>query len=77
MLENYLVLRYSFTKSHSLPKKWLMKNLVWQQNHHQKVFYRLYICAEALDVLKSEQTSLLYSASYLNLWGIRALFRRG
>jgi len=23
-----------------LPKKWPMKNLVWQQNCHQKVFYR-------------------------------------
>ena len=21
-----------------LPKKWLMKSLVWQQNRHQKVF---------------------------------------
>jgi len=39
-----------------------MKSLVWQQNHHQKVFYRLgglYICAMGLDILKFEQTSLL------------------
>jgi len=39
-----------------------MKSLVWQQNHHQKVFYRLgglYICAMGLDILKFEKTSLL------------------
>jgi len=32
-----------------------MKSLVWQQNRHQKVFYRLgglYICAVGLDILK-------------------------
>jgi len=30
-----------------LPKKWLMKSLMWQQNHHQKVFYRgsLHMCS--------------------------------
>jgi len=26
-----------------LPKEWLMKSLMWQQNRHQKVF-----CSEAL-----------------------------
>jgi len=44
-----------------------MKNLVWQQNRHQKVFYRgalQYICAVGLDILKFEQTSLFHSASY-------------
>jgi len=54
-----------------------MKSLVWQQNRYLKVFYRLgglYICAEGLDILKFEQTSLFYSASHLNS-GIRALFR--
>jgi len=38
-----------------------MKNFVWQQNRHQKVFYRgalQYICAVGLDILKFEQTSL-------------------
>ena len=57
-----------------------MKNLVWQQNRHQKVFYTgalQYICAVGLDILKFEQTSLFYSASYFNLGGeIAALFRR-
>ena len=55
-----------------LPKKWLMKSLVWQRHRHQKVFYRLgglYICAVRLDILKCEQTSLFYSASYLNSGG--------
>jgi len=34
-----------------LPKKSLMKSLVWHQNRHQKVVYRgLYICAVALDI---------------------------
>jgi len=45
-----------------LLKKWLMKSLMWQQNHHQKVFYRLrgaYICAVGLNILKFKQTSLL------------------
>jgi len=54
----------------TLPKKWLMKCLVSQQNRHQKVFYRgssLYICAVGLDILKFEQISLFYSASYFNL----------
>ena len=54
-----------------------MKNLVWQQNRHQKVFYRLgvlYICAVGLDVLKFEQTSLFYSASYLNSGGLEFCF---
>jgi len=66
-----------------LPKKWPMKNLVWQQNHHQIVFYRgalQYICAVVLDILKFEQTSLSYIASYFNLRGeiqIGALFQRG
>jgi len=46
-----------------------MKILVYQHNRHQKVFYRrLYICAVGLDILKFEQTSLFYSASYFN-WG--------
>jgi len=44
-----------------------MKSLVWQQNRHQKVFYRLvslHICAvftfvQWLDILKFEQTSVL------------------
>jgi len=41
----------------------------YQQNRHQKVFYRgLYICAVGLDVLKFDQTSLFYSVSYFN-WG--------
>jgi len=36
------------------------------------------ICAAGLDILKFEQTSLFYSASYFNLGGeIGALFRRG
>jgi len=64
-----------------LPKKWPkwpMKNLVWQQNSHQKVFYRgalQYICAVGLDILKFEQTSLFYSASYFNLGGGLELLR--
>jgi len=46
-----------------------MKSLVHQQNRHQKVLNRgLYICAVGLDMLKFEQTSLFYSASYFN-WG--------
>jgi len=39
---------------------------------NQKVFYRLEgfcICAVGLDFLKFEQTSLFYSASYLNSGG--------
>ena len=54
-----------------------MKNLVWQQNRHQKDFYRgalQYICAVALDILKFEQTSLFYSASYFNLGGRTGAF---
>ena len=46
-----------------LPKKWLMKSLAWQQNRHQKVFYRLmglYIWAVALDILQFEKTSLCF-----------------
>jgi len=35
------------------------------------------ICAVGLDILKFEKTSLFYSASYFNLWGLGALFRRG
>jgi len=57
-----------------------MKNLVYQQNRHHKVFNRLggiYICAVGLDILKFEQTSLFYSASYLNSGGLAPLFRRG
>ena len=58
-----------------------MKNLVWQQNRQQKVFYRgalQYICAVGLVILKFEQTSLFYSASYFNLGGgIGALYQRG
>jgi len=49
-----------------------MKSLVWQQNRHQKVFCRLgglYICAMGLDVLRFEQTSLFYCASFFNLGG--------
>jgi len=49
-----------------------MKNLVWQQHRHQKVFYRgalQYICAVGFDILKFEQTSLFYSVSYFNLGG--------
>ena len=55
-----------------------MKSLVWQQNRYQKVFYRLgglYICAVGLDILKFEQTSLFYSASYLNSGGLELCFR--
>ena len=56
-----------------------MKNLVWQQNRHQKVFYRgalQYISAVGLDILKFEQTSLFYSASY-SIWKeLGALFQR-
>ena len=52
-----------------------MKSLAWQQNRHQKVFYRgLYICAVRLDILKFEQTSLFYSALYLNWWGLELCF---
>jgi len=60
-----------------------MKNLVWQQNRHQKVFYKgalQYIVQWGLTFLKFEQTSLFYShsASYFNLGGgIGALSRRG
>ena len=58
-----------------------MKNFLWQQNRHQKVFYMgalQYICAVGLDILKFEQTLLFYSASYFNLGGgIGALFQRG
>jgi len=39
-----------------------MKSLVRQQNHYQKVFYRLgglYICTMGHGILKFEQTSLL------------------
>jgi len=39
-----------------------MKSLVWNQNHHQKIFYRLwglYICAMGHDILKCEEASLL------------------
>ena len=58
-----------------------MKNLLWQQNRYQQVFYRgalQYICAVGLHILKFEQTSLFYGASYFNLGGgIEALFRRG
>jgi len=49
-----------------------MKNLVWQQNRHQKVVHKgtlQYICAVGLDILKFEQTSLFYSASYFILGG--------
>ena len=57
------------------------EKLVWQQNRHQKVFYRgalQYICAVGLDILKFEQTSQFYSASYFNLGGkIGALFQGG
>ena len=66
-----------------LPKKWLMKSLVWQHNRHQKVYGGLClcavggglsigglcICAVGLDILKFEETSLFYSASYFNLGG--------
>ena len=58
-----------------------MKNLLWQQNRYQQVFYRgalQYICAVGLDILKFEQTSLFYSALYFNLGGrIGALFWKG
>jgi len=61
-----------------------MKNLVWQQNRHQKVFYsikELYstFVQWGLTLLKFEQTSLFYShtASYFNLGErIGALSRR-
>jgi len=34
-----------------------------------------YICAVGLDILKFEQTSLFYSASYFNLgWGLELCF---
>jgi len=49
-----------------------MKNSVWQQKCHQKVFYRgalQYSCTVGLDILKFEQTSLFYSALYFNLGG--------
>jgi len=54
-------------KSNHCCQKMANENLVWQQNRHQKVFYRgalQYICAVGLDILKFEQTSLFYSASY-------------
>jgi len=49
-----------------------MKNLLWQQNCHQKAFNRgalQYICAVGLDIMKFEQKSLFYSVSYFNLGG--------
>jgi len=57
-----------------------MKSLVWQQNRHKKVYRGLYICAMGglgkryicavgLDILKFEQISLFYSASYFSLGG--------
>jgi len=57
-----------------------MKIFVWQQNRHQKVFWGALqcICVVGLDIVKFEQTSLLYSTSYFNLGGgIGALFRKG
>jgi len=58
-----------------------MKNFEWQQNRHQKVFHRgalQYICAVGLDmILKFEQTSLFYCASYFNLGGGLELCFRG
>jgi len=58
-----------------------MKNLVWQQNRHQKVstgeLYSTFVFVQCLDILKFEQTSLFYSASYFNLGrGVGALFWR-
>jgi len=38
---------------------------------------RLYISAVGLDILKFEQILPFYSASYFNLVGLGALFRRG
>jgi len=58
-----------------LPNKWLMKRLfVCQQNCHQKVYGGLYICAVGLDIMKFEQTSLFYSASYFNWGGLELCF---
>jgi len=37
----------------------------------------LYICAVGLDILKFEQTSLLYSASYFNLGGAWSFVSEG
>jgi len=49
---------------------------MWQQNRHQRVFYRgLYICAVGLDILKFEHISLFYSASDFNSEGLGALFQ--
>ena len=69
-----------------LPKKWLMKSLVWQHNRHQKVYGGLClcavggglcICAVGLDILKFEETSLFYSASYFNLGGAWSFVSEG
>jgi len=47
-----------------------MKSLFWQQNRRQKVFNRgLYTCSVGLDILKFEQTSLFYNASYFKFEG--------
>ena len=48
--------------------------LVCQQNHHQNVYGGLYICAVGLDILKFEQTTLCYSASYFNWGGLELCF---
>ena len=55
-------------KSNDCYQKNADKRLVWRQNRHQTAFYRgaLHLCSE-LDILKFEQTSLFYSASYFNL----------
>jgi len=46
---------------------------MWQQNRHQKVFYRgLCICAAEFDILKFEQTCL-----HVSIWGGLELCFRG
>jgi len=54
-----------------------MKSLVWQQNRHQKVYGGLCLCAVGLDILKFEQTSLFYNASYFNLGGAWSFVSEG
>jgi len=47
------------------------------QNRRQKVFNRgLCVCARGLDIIKINKTPLIYSASYFNLRGLGALWRR-
>jgi len=50
---------------------------VWQQNRHQKVYGGLCLCAVGLDILKFEQTSLFYNASYFNLGGAWSFVSEG